>query len=140
MNPSEQPAGYFSTFSILDPNRPNPEGFGKPQKRNRRVYVCIPCHRRKLKCDKGQPCSRCIQADAADECIYQKFPFNKKDSSAEPGETSQSTNPSPRVGTPTPSEGEGRAPRLHGATHWNTIASEVPWLRAFYPAPWDWQR
>ncbi|KAK3987058.1 hypothetical protein QBC44DRAFT_295862 [Cladorrhinum sp. PSN332] len=129
MIPSEQqpPAGYFSTFSILDPNRPNPEGFGKPQKRNRRVYVCIPCHRRKLKCDKGQPCSRCIQADAADECVYQKFPFNKKDSSIEPGETSrpQSSvgNPSPCV-SPTPSENEIKPARLHGATHWSSIASE----------------
>ncbi|KAK4227232.1 hypothetical protein QBC38DRAFT_364666 [Podospora fimiseda] len=129
MVPSEQqpPAGYFSTFSILDPNRPNPEGFGKPQKRNRRVYVCIPCHRRKLKCDKGQPCSRCIQADAADECVYQKFPFNKKDSSNEPGDTSrpQSSvgNPSPCV-SPSPSENEVKPARLHGVTHWSNIAAE----------------
>ncbi|KAK4160990.1 fungal-specific transcription factor domain-containing protein [Cladorrhinum sp. PSN259] len=142
MNSSGQspPAGYFSTFSILDPNRPNPEGFGKPQKRNRRVYVCIPCHRRKLKCDKGQPCSRCIQADAADECVYQKFPFGKKDSSTEPGETSrpQSSvgNPSPCV-SPTPSENEVKPPRLHGVTHWTTIASESreawPYITGSHP-------
>ncbi|KAK0747991.1 hypothetical protein B0T21DRAFT_278298 [Apiosordaria backusii] len=120
----EQPAGYFSTFSILDPNRTNPEGPGKPQKRNRRVYVCIPCHRRKLKCDKGQPCSRCIQANAADDCVYQKFPFSSKhESGAEPGETPQSpTQDSPQA-TPGPSGNEAR-PRLHGITHWSTIASE----------------
>ncbi|KAK4681020.1 hypothetical protein QC764_103750 [Podospora pseudoanserina] len=122
---SEQPAGYFSTFSILDPNRPNPEGTGKPQKRNRRVYVCIPCHRRKLRCDKGQPCSRCIQADAADECVYQKFPFSSKheSGSGEPGETPQSpARDSPQT-TPGPSGSEAR-PRLHGVTHWSTVASE----------------
>ncbi|KAK4193508.1 hypothetical protein QBC35DRAFT_108460 [Podospora australis] len=123
---AEQPAGYFSTFSILDPNRNNPEGPGKPQKRNRRVYVCIPCHRRKLKCDKGQPCSRCIQADAADECVYQKFPFgSKQDAGSESGDTPRTPGrASPRV-TPVPTGGggEGKA-RLHGMTHWNNIAFE----------------
>lgn len=33
--------------------------------------MCIPCHRRKLKCDKGQPCSRCTQSGSADSCVYQ---------------------------------------------------------------------
>ncbi|KAK4181318.1 hypothetical protein QBC36DRAFT_374372 [Triangularia setosa] len=120
----EQPAGYFSTFSILDPNRPNPEGPGKPQKRNRRVYVCIPCHRRKLRCDKGQPCSRCIQADAADECVYQKFPFSSKhEPGIESGEGPQSPARDSPQATPGPSGSEAR-PRLHGVTHWSTIASE----------------
>ncbi|KAK0669349.1 hypothetical protein QBC41DRAFT_364820 [Cercophora samala] len=135
----EQPAGYFSTFSILDPNRPNPEGTGKPQKRNRRVYVCIPCHRRKLRCDKGQPCSRCIQADAADECVYQKFPFSSKHESGtgDVGELPQSpARDSPRT-TPGPSGSEAR-PRLHGVTHWSTIASEFregwPYMAGLDPA------
>ncbi|KAK4194644.1 hypothetical protein QBC40DRAFT_318870 [Triangularia verruculosa] len=133
----EQPAGYFSTFSILDPNRPNPEGLGKPQKRNRRVYVCIPCHRRKLRCDKGQPCSRCVQVDAADECVYQQFPFSSKhESGTESGEAPQSPpRDSPQV-TPGPSGSEAR-PRLNGGTHWATIASEFregwPYIAGLHP-------
>ncbi len=71
---SEIPAGYFSTFSIVDPNSPAPESLVRAQKRNRRVFVCIPCHRRKLKCDKLLPCSRCVAAGIAGDCSYQLPP------------------------------------------------------------------
>ena len=67
---SDIPAGFFSTFSIADPYNPAPGHIVKAQKRNRRVFVCIPCHRRKLKCDKLLPCSRCVAAEIADECSY----------------------------------------------------------------------
>jgi hypothetical protein len=59
----EPAAGYFSTFSLHDPSHSSLEGQNRPQKRNRRVFVCIQCHRRKLKCDKGQPCSRCVLSE-----------------------------------------------------------------------------
>lgn len=68
------PAGFFSTFSIADPNNPAPGNIVRSQKRNRRVFVCIPCHRRKLKCDKLLPCSRCAAAEIAHECSYMPPP------------------------------------------------------------------
>ncbi|CAK7197538.1 hypothetical protein SEUCBS139899_000186 [Sporothrix eucalyptigena] len=71
---SDIPAGFFSTFSIADPYNPAPGNIVKAQKRNRRVFVCIPCHRRKLKCDKLLPCSRCVAAEIADECTYMPPP------------------------------------------------------------------
>ncbi|OAA68737.1 Zn(2)-C6 fungal-type DNA-binding domain protein [Niveomyces insectorum RCEF 264] len=71
---SDIPAGFFSTFSIVDPNNPAPENVVRAQKRNRRVFVCIPCHRRKLRCDKLQPCTRCVAAGIAGECVYQPAP------------------------------------------------------------------
>lgn len=71
---SDIPAGFFSTFSIADPYNPAPGHVVKAQKRNRRVFVCIPCHRRKLKCDKLLPCSRCVAAEITDECSYMPPP------------------------------------------------------------------
>lgn len=121
----DQPAGYFSTFSIIDLSRGTLEGLGRPQRRNRRVFVCIPCHRRKLKCDKSQPCARCIQSGTADECVYQQFPpGSRQNSSTDSGKTPQhSTQPSPQ---PTPAAVVSeREPQLNGVTHWSTIAFEV---------------
>lgn len=41
-----------------------------PKKRNRHTVVCIFCKKRKLKCDKAQPCSSCIKF-GKEECIYE---------------------------------------------------------------------
>ncbi|EPE07183.1 zinc c6 transcription factor [Ophiostoma piceae UAMH 11346] len=71
---SEIPAGYFTTFSLSDPNGLTPETLVRAQRRNRRVFVCIPCHRKKLKCDKLSPCSRCLAAGIPNECSYQPPP------------------------------------------------------------------
>ena len=38
------------------------------KKRDRRIKACTQCRDRKLKCSKGQPCSRC--QNSAEECIY----------------------------------------------------------------------
>ncbi|GAB1310148.1 Oleate activated transcription factor 3 [Madurella fahalii] len=121
----DQPAGYFSTFSVLDLSRGTLEGLGRPQRRNRRVFVCIPCHRRKLKCDKGQPCARCVQSNSADECVYQQHPPGSgRDSSTDSGRTPQhSAQPSPQSTPAAASTSEGE-PRLDGVTHWSTIAFE----------------
>ncbi|KAF5010778.1 hypothetical protein FDECE_3075 [Fusarium decemcellulare] len=31
---------------------------------------CIPCHQRKVKCDRGQPCKRCSGSGRSDQCLY----------------------------------------------------------------------
>ncbi|OIW35426.1 hypothetical protein CONLIGDRAFT_658907 [Coniochaeta ligniaria NRRL 30616] len=103
MPSTEKPAGFFTTFSILDPNGTH-EGNPRAQKRNRRVFVCIPCHRRKLKCDKGLPCSRCTQS----------------------GSSSSPPKGGPRVQDRTRSSyrvTDGKA-RVSGSTHWAKIACE----------------
>ena len=38
-------------------------------KRNRATLVCLPCRKKKVKCDKGKPCSNCNKSQP-DKCIY----------------------------------------------------------------------
>jgi hypothetical protein len=121
----EPAAGYFSTFSLHDPSHSSLEGQIRPQKRNRRVFVCIQCHRRKLKCDKGQPCSRCVLSDTPNEGVYQQHPTgSRRDSNADSRETPrQDSQTSPQAGPAAVLDEE--TPGLKGVTHWSTIASEV---------------
>ncbi|KAK0657282.1 fungal-specific transcription factor domain-containing protein [Cercophora newfieldiana] len=118
----EKPAGFFSTFSIADPDGSTREGHGRTQRRNRRVFVCIPCHRRKLKCDKAQPCSRCVSSGAPGECVYQQAPGQKTESGGEPEGISRPETHGTRQPSPEPPRVAG--PRLDGATHWRSIAHE----------------
>ncbi|KAK0731283.1 hypothetical protein B0H67DRAFT_67238 [Lasiosphaeris hirsuta] len=123
MDAGKSKGGFFSTFSIADPEGSTREGLGKPQKRNRRVFVCIPCHRRKLKCDKGQPCSRCVQSGTPNECTYQQAPGQKQEPALESdGATRADAQATPQT-SPESSTSGGRA-RLDGATHWRTMARE----------------
>lgn len=134
----EKPAGFFTTFSILDLNGTH-EGNPRAQKRNRRVFVCIPCHRRKLKCDKGQPCSRCTQSGSSDECVYQPLPnsttVKRESSTPEPlNESSSPPKSGPRAQDRTRSSyrfSDGKA-RVSGSTHWAKIACEVCSALAFH--------
>ena len=43
---------------------------GPPRKRKRKTYSCINCRRRKLKCDREQPCSRCQKEGHPQNCIF----------------------------------------------------------------------
>lgn len=125
-NTGNQPAGFFSTFSVLDINGNTREGPARIQKRNRRVFVCIPCHQRKLKCDKGRPCSRCARAGSADECLYQPLTSSRKSRQGSAGSAPEHED-YPKLGSgssPGSPCSEGRI-RLNGITHWKNIASEV---------------
>lgn len=43
----------------------------KPIKRRKRTsLVCRPCRKRKIKCDKGQPCVHCVKSKTIEACIY----------------------------------------------------------------------
>lgn len=51
----------------------SPEAIEKVKKRRRPPLSCVPCHRRKLKCDRGFPaCGRCRKADHAHDCVYRE--------------------------------------------------------------------
>lgn len=41
------------------------------QVRNRKKLSCLECRRRKLKCDRKSPCSRCARADRGQGCVYE---------------------------------------------------------------------
>lgn len=41
------------------------------QRRQRAVLSCNDCRRRKLKCDRGLPCNRCIKGNIAESCAYE---------------------------------------------------------------------
>ncbi|KSA03180.1 uncharacterized protein AC631_01077 [Debaryomyces fabryi] len=41
------------------------------KKRKRASLVCDNCKKKKIKCDKGHPCSQCIKAKITTSCIYQ---------------------------------------------------------------------
>lgn len=47
------------------------------KKRQRLTLVCLPCRRKKIKCDKGKPCSNCNKSKP-DECIYDERKFEPK--------------------------------------------------------------
>ncbi|KAF2840993.1 hypothetical protein M501DRAFT_930940 [Patellaria atrata CBS 101060] len=49
-------------------------GDNRPQKRKRLTYSCLNCRRRKLKCDREMPCSRCRQAGDGNSCNYGNSP------------------------------------------------------------------
>ncbi|KAI0306906.1 hypothetical protein B0F90DRAFT_491403 [Multifurca ochricompacta] len=45
----------------------------KPKlRRNRIILSCQPCHKRKQQCDRGYPCSRCVNRGCPDVCIYEE--------------------------------------------------------------------
>lgn len=119
-----QPAGFFSTFSVTDLNGNTREGPARIQKRNRRVFVCIPCHQRKLKCDKGRPCLRCAKTGSADECIYQPAPSSRKSRQGSASSVPELEDSHKLGSSPGSTCSESRT-RLNGITHWRNIASEV---------------
>lgn len=102
---SDIPAGYFTTFSLSDLNGLTPETLVRTQRRNRRVFVCIPCHRKKLRCDKLLPCSRCLAAGIPDECSYQPPPSassttSKKTRKGSRHDTKSGSSPADSLGSP----------------------------------------
>lgn len=48
-----------------------------PKKRNRTRTVCTFCKKRKVKCDKGQPCNACVKF-GNDDCVYENAEFIKQ--------------------------------------------------------------
>lgn len=48
-----------------------PESGSKRSRKHRQVVVCTYCRRRKIKCDKAQPCSNCTKNGVASSCSYE---------------------------------------------------------------------
>ncbi|RCK57695.1 Multidrug resistance regulator 1 [Candida viswanathii] len=47
------------------------------RKRQRLTLVCLPCRRKKIKCDKGKPCSNCSKTKP-DDCVYDDRKFEPR--------------------------------------------------------------
>lgn len=44
--------------------------FESQHKRNRTLLLCLPCRKRKVKCDRKMPCLSCLKHKTLDECHY----------------------------------------------------------------------
>ena len=40
------------------------------KKRKRNTVVCLPCKKRKIKCDRQKPCAQCVASNASNFCFY----------------------------------------------------------------------
>jgi hypothetical protein len=55
----------------MPPPPPPPPAYAKPKRTRRRNPVnCTFCRKRKLKCDRQQPCSNCVKRDLSSSCVY----------------------------------------------------------------------
>ncbi|KAK3939236.1 hypothetical protein QBC46DRAFT_438438 [Diplogelasinospora grovesii] len=96
----KKPAGFSLTFPINNPGGSARKDLHRERRHSRRIIVCIPCRRRKLKCDKGQPCFRYEQSGSPAECIYQQTPGQRQEPGAEPEGTPRSEAQVTRQPTP----------------------------------------
>ena len=44
----------------------------RTKRKARQPKACYPCHARKVKCDRNQPCDGCVKRDHADLCSYER--------------------------------------------------------------------
>ena len=68
--PSESASPTTESLNLGD--RDNEEHH--PRKRQRVRLSCLECRRRKLSCDRGFPCERCIKSGTPEQCTYESRP------------------------------------------------------------------
>ncbi|CAK7217628.1 hypothetical protein SBRCBS47491_003223 [Sporothrix bragantina] len=56
----------------------DPNSLPMKRKRRRRTLACEECRRRKVRCDREQPCANCVQAYKPEHCFYQPDPMVTK--------------------------------------------------------------
>ncbi|KIX06048.1 uncharacterized protein Z518_04022 [Rhinocladiella mackenziei CBS 650.93] len=82
-----------------------------PRKRRRPARSCVECRRRKVKCDRNDPCNHCIAAKG--KCVYIVYPGQT--ASAPHGDAISTWVSAPPTGTP--ETGEDGSTRLPGDTN-----------------------
>lgn len=113
--------------------------------RNRELRACTECRRRKLKCDRQQPCIACTRRNEALSCVYERNPerWHGRRLQAEARlehleqlvqELSQSrqtfANHTPSANTVQSGRDELLNNSLHnGATHWSAMLEDIEELR-----------
>ncbi|KAK6465703.1 fungal transcriptional regulatory protein [Scheffersomyces coipomensis] len=68
---------------------------GGKKKRNRPSLVCVVCKKRKIKCDKGKPCSSCVRKKIESSCIYEDIPIPTRSRKRSKLNKKEKTHPSP---------------------------------------------
>ena len=97
------------------------------RRRNRTVLACERCHQLKVKCDRRQPCRRCVSSGKAEECSFQSTSAPKQiatpptSNDESPRQTDSDT--SSRT-MPSGCYSEGKA-RFAGIMHWAKLVREV---------------
>lgn len=81
---SETPRGDLHSSPATDPHSGEDDDDGSnngkdepgqpPRKRQRVRLSCLECRRRKLSCDRGYPCERCLKSGTPDRCNYETRP------------------------------------------------------------------
>ncbi|KAM0284537.1 hypothetical protein ACHAQH_001903 [Verticillium albo-atrum] len=61
----------MSVHSRPDDDDDDHNGPDHPRKRQRVRLSCLECRRRKLSCDRGYPCQRCLKSGTPDRCTYE---------------------------------------------------------------------
>ncbi|KAI9447753.1 fungal-specific transcription factor domain-containing protein [Lactarius indigo] len=82
-----------STSQANEPSKPR-------LKRNRIILSCQPCHKRKQQCDRGHPCSRCVNRGCPDACTYEEPKELKKRKWTETAPVQDESVTVPHLGRP----------------------------------------
>ncbi|KAE8153593.1 fungal-specific transcription factor domain-containing protein [Aspergillus avenaceus] len=120
------------TDQIAHPSRPI-------RKRRRPAHSCTECRRRKVRCDRAQPCNQCTKQDVAFACKYDEQRHRVPENYAEnrlqsTSEQQPSPDPSPDVPTsPDRIRGTVSKTRVFGHGHWMTAVSMVDELSVLQP-------
>jgi hypothetical protein len=84
------------------------------RKRKRPAYSCVECRRRKVRCDREQPCNQCTAQNVADSCTYEESPR---------AQAYKSDNYRNAIGSKDQFQGIISKTRVFGSGHWmNTFA------------------
>lgn len=92
-------------------SEPDPLTPATATKRSRPVISCLECRRKKLKCDRTQPCQQCVKIGRPSRCEYQTGQEPEPSADYQPGPLIKRPRlaPSPRdnagEGPPEPTEG-----------------------------------
>ncbi|GAA5928234.1 Zn(II)2Cys6 transcription factor [Sporobolomyces koalae] len=69
-SPPDQSARQYKKARKTSPS-PAGEVDTQPKKRTKQILSCSECKRRKIKCDRCQPCSACVKRGAPHECCWE---------------------------------------------------------------------
>ncbi|KAE8383732.1 hypothetical protein BDV26DRAFT_250687 [Aspergillus bertholletiae] len=112
----------------------------KPAKKRRRpAYSCTECRRRKVRCDRTQPCNQCSKQDVAFACTYEEHPRTAPKRHPETrGQSTPEDPPSVDGSSHTSTTSRGirgtiSKTRVFGHGHWMNTLSMVDELSALQP-------
>ncbi|KNG82567.1 putative C6 transcription factor [Aspergillus nomiae NRRL 13137] len=109
------------------------------RKRRRPAFSCTECRRRKVRCDRAQPCNQCTKQDVALACTYEEHPrkvpkrqqnMRRQHTPEEPASVDGSSHIS---SIPRGIRGTISKTRVFGHGHWMNTVSMMDELSALQP-------